>query len=77
MVDEVQVFDVSDIFERAVKTALDVFIVALPASLVLNDVPVLADLAGAAGLAAASAFVSVLINAVQQYARSKSSEVKL
>lgn len=77
MVDEVEVFDVSDIFERTVKTGLEAFVVALPAVLVFSDVEALIAVAGAAGLAAATAAVALVVNVVLQYARSKSSRVQL
>jgi len=74
MVDEVEVFDVSDITERAIKTALEVGIAAVPFVLITDvSKPALV----AAGIAAGSAFLSVVVNAVQQYARSKRSHVQL
>lgn len=75
MTDEVpvDVFDVSDIVERAVKTALEAGIGAVPFVLVTDVTkPALV----AAGIAAASAFASVVVNAVLQYARSKKSKVE-
>lgn len=77
MTDEVEVFDISDIAERAVKTALEAFCVALPAVIVFADIPALADVAAAGGLAAATGFASVVVNAVLAYARSKRSKVQL
>ena len=74
MVDEVEVFDVSDIAERAIKTALEVGIAAIPFVLITDvSKPALV----AAGISAGSAFLSVVVNAVQQYARSKKSHVQL
>jgi predicted DsbA family dithiol-disulfide isomerase len=73
-VDPVEVFDVSDIVERAVKTALEVGIAAVPFVLITDvSKPALV----AAGISAGSAFLSVVVNAVQQYARSKKSHVQL
>lgn len=72
--DDVEVFDLSDITERAVKTALEVGFASIPFVLVTDiSKPALVS----AGIAAGSAFLSVVINAVQQYARSKKSHVQL
>lgn len=75
MADEtVQVFDVSDIAERSFKTAIQSFLGALPFALITDITkPALV----AAGIAAASAAVSVLFNVVAQYADSKKSRVQL
>lgn len=77
MADEVEVFDVSDIFERAAKTAIEAFVVALPASIVFTDVPALLDVAAAAAFGAATAAASVVLNAVLAYSRSRKSKVQL
>jgi hypothetical protein len=72
--EEVQVFDVSDIVDRSVKTALQSFLGALPFALI-TDITKPALLA--AGVAAASAAVSVLYNVAAQYAASRKSRVQL
>ena len=72
--EEVQVFDVSDITERAVKTAVEAGIAAVP-FVAFTDIsyPVLV----AAGMAAGAAGVSVILNALKQWSQSKKSKVQL
>lgn len=71
------VFDVSDIFERAVKTAVEAFVVALPSALVFTDLSSLESAAVAGGFAAATAAASVVLNAVLSWAQSEDTEVQL
>lgn len=72
---QTEVFDVSDIVERAAKTAAEVFIVNVPVFAALTDVqlPVLLAAASAAGAAA----LSVVLNAVLQWSRSRKSRIQL
>ena len=77
MVDqEVEVFDVSDITERAVKTGVEAFVVALPAGLVFSDAAVAIVTAKAAGFSACLAAASVVVNTVHQWSKSKKSKVQ-
>ena len=74
MADEVQVFDVSDIANRAFKTFLQAGLGSIPFVLITDVTqPALV----AAGIAAASAALAVVFNAVAQYAASKRSKVQL
>jgi hypothetical protein len=77
MVDEVEVFDVSDIAERTVKTALEAFVIALPTAIVFTDLPALAATASAAAFGAATAGAAVVLNVVLQFSRSRKSKVQL
>ena len=74
MADGTVVFDVSDIFERAVKTAGEAALGAVPFVMVTDVTkPALV----AAGIAAASAFASVVVNTLHQYFSAKSTKVEL
>lgn len=74
MADETFVIDVSDVFERAVKTAIEAGLASFP-FVVVTDVskPALV----AAGIAAASAGLAVILNTVKQYAEHRSTKVQL
>jgi hypothetical protein len=71
------VFDLSDIAERAIKTAVEAFIVALPVVIVISDLPGLVEAAAAGGIAAGSAAISVVLNKVLEWARSEDTEIQL
>ena len=71
---ETEVFDVSDIVERAVKTGVEVGLVGLPI-LAITEVDQAVLLAAA--IAAGSAAASVVLNAVLQWSRSRKSKVQL
>jgi hypothetical protein len=77
MPEETEVFDVSDITERAVKTAIEAGFVAVPVALFAAPGADYRALAVAFAFAAGTAAASVVLNAVQQWARSRSSHVQL
>lgn len=76
MVDEEQVFDLSDIAERAVSTAAEVAAVGLPALFVALKGPNARAAVLAFGIAAGAAAVSVLKNAARDYFNAKKARVQ-
>ena len=76
MVDEVEVFDVSDILERAVSTAVEVALVGLPALFVALKGPNARAALLAFGVAAGAAAVSVLKNAARDFFNARKARVQ-
>ena len=62
--------DIKDVLTRAFKTAVEVFVVALPAGLVFSDAAAAIVTAKAAGLSAAAAGAAVVLNAILAWAQS-------
>jgi hypothetical protein len=71
---EVEVFDLSDIAERAIKTGVEVGIVGLP---ILHIADVDQATLLAAAIAAGCAAASVVLTAVLQWSRAKKSRVQV
>lgn len=76
MVDEVTVFDVSDILERAVSTAAEVAAVGLPALFVALKGPNARAALLAFGIAAGASALSVVKNAARDYFNAKKARVQ-
>lgn len=75
--EDVEVFDVSDIVERAVKTGIEAGFVAVPVALFAAPGADYKSLAVAFAFAVGTAAASVVLNTVQQWARSRKSHVQL
>ena len=76
MIDEVAVFDVSDILERAVSTAAEVALVGLPALFAALKGPNSRAALLAFGVAAGAAAVSVLKNAAREFLNARKARVQ-